>query len=61
MRRHKDKWLQYTQQMAQVQSVRKSAAVCEVHRNMAFRWRYHFLELPNAQQAVRLVGHSRNG
>jgi len=38
-RRHKDKWQAYTQQMAEGQSVRKSAKACRVHRNTAFRWR----------------------
>lgn len=54
--RHKDKWLEYTQQMAQDNSVRKSAQACEVHRNTAFRWRHRFLQLPNTQQATRLAG-----
>lgn len=54
--RHKDKWLEYAQQMREGQSVRNSAAVCEVHRNTAFRWRHRFLILPNAQKATRLVG-----
>lgn len=54
--RHKEKWLEYTQQMAEGQSVRKSAKVCEVHRNTAFRWRHRFLALPNVQKATRLVG-----
>lgn len=54
--RHKEKWLEYTQQMAEGQSVRKSAKVCEVHRNTAFRWRHRFLALPNEQKATSLVG-----
>ena len=36
--------------------MRKSAAVCEVHRNTAFRWRHRFLQLPSAQQSTHLVG-----
>ena len=54
--RHKDKWLDYAQQMAEGQSVRKSAKVCEVHRNTAFRWRHRFLTLPDHQKALSLVG-----
>lgn len=54
--RHKDKWLEYTRQMAEGQSVRKSAKACEVHRNTAFRWRHRFLALPNEQKAVSLAG-----
>jgi len=54
--RHKDKWLQYSQQMAAGQSVRKSAVACDVHRNTAFRWRHRAPELPCAQRATQLVG-----
>ena len=54
--RHKDKWLVYAQQLAEGQSVRNSAKVCEVHRNTTFRWRHRFLALPNEQKATRLVG-----
>lgn len=54
--RHKEQWLNYAQQMAEGQSVRKSAKACEVHRNTAFRWRHRFLALPNAQKATSLVG-----
>ena len=54
--RHKDKWLEYAQQMAEGQSVRKSAKACEVHRNTAFRWRHRFLALPDQQKATNLVG-----
>jgi transposase-like protein len=54
--RHKEKWLEYAQQMAEGQSVRKSAAACDVHRNTAFRWRHRFLSLPNEQKATSLGG-----
>jgi len=54
--RHKDKWLEYAQQMAEGQSVRKSANACGVHRNTAFRWRHRFLVCPNKQKATSLVG-----
>jgi transposase-like protein len=54
--RHKDKWLDYAQQMAEGKSVRKSAKACDVHRNTAFRWRHRFLTLPDQQKATSLVG-----
>jgi transposase-like protein len=54
--RKKDKWLTYAQQMSEGQSVRKSAAACDVHRNTAFRWRHRFLDLPSAQRATLLSG-----
>lgn len=42
--------------MAEGQSVRNSAKVCEVHRNTTLLWRHRFLALPNAQKAQSLVG-----
>ncbi len=54
--RHKDKWLQYAQQLADGQSVRNSAKACGVHYNTTFRWRHRFLALPNEQKATTLVG-----
>jgi len=54
--RHRDKWLEYAQQMAEGKSVRESAIACEVHRNTAFRWRHRFLALPNGQKATSLAG-----
>lgn len=54
--RHKEKWLEYAQQLAEGQSVRSSAKVCAVHRNTTFRWRHRFLALPNTQKATSLVG-----
>lgn len=54
--RHKDKWLEFARQMAEGQSVRNSAKVCEVHRNTTFLWRHRFLALPNVQKAQSLVG-----
>ena len=54
--RHKDKWLEYAQQIASGQSVRTSAKICDMHRNTAFRWRHRFLKLPNEQKATSLVG-----
>jgi len=54
--RHKEKWLEYAQQLAEGQSVRSSAKVCGVHRNTTFLWRHRFLTLPNTQKATHLVG-----
>lgn len=54
--RHKDKWLEYAQQMTEGKSVRKSAKACDVHRNTSFRWRHRFLALPNEHKATSLVG-----
>lgn len=54
--RHKEVWLEYAEQMAQGQSVRRSANACGVHRNTAFRWRHRFLSLPKEQQPTQLEG-----
>ena len=54
--RHKEVWLTYAEQMAQGQSVRRSAKACGVHRNTAFRWRHRFLSLPKEQQPAQLEG-----
>ena len=54
--RHQDQWLAYAQPMTEGKSVRKSAQVCNVHRNTAFRWRHRFLALPDQQKATNLVG-----
>jgi len=50
--RHKDKWLDYAQQMAEGKAFAKSAKVCGVHRNTAFRWRHRFLTLPDQQKGL---------
>lgn len=54
--RHKEKWLEYSQQLAEGHSVRRSAKACGVHRNTTFRWRHRFLTLPNGQKAKSLAG-----
>ena len=54
--RHKDKWLEYAQQITEGKSIRKSAKACDVHRNTSFRWRHRFLALSNKHKATSLVG-----
>lgn len=54
--RHKEKWLSYSEQLTDGNSVRKSAQAVGVHRNTAFRWRHRFLALPQGQQAGQLSG-----
>lgn len=54
--RHKEKWLEYAQQMSEGQSLRNSAQACGVHYNTTFRWRHRFLALPNANKAESLSG-----
>jgi transposase-like protein len=40
----KGHWLDYAKCLAEGLSVRKAAAICDIHRNTAFRWRHRFLE-----------------
>ncbi|MDA1256162.1 MAG: IS1595 family transposase, partial [Proteobacteria bacterium] len=54
--RHKDKWLDYAEQLTEGKSIRKSAEICGVHRNTSFRWRHRFLTNLNANKAMNLVG-----
>ena len=54
--RHKEKWLQYSEQLAQGTSTRNSAKQCTVHRNTAFRWRHRFLTSPSEQKPNQLKG-----
>jgi len=54
--RHKNKWLEYAQQIVSGQSVRARAKVCDMHHNTAFRWRHRFRKLPNELKATSFVG-----
>lgn len=54
--RHKEKWADYAEQMAEGKTIRESAAHAGVHRNTSFRWRHRFLTLPANQKAKSLVG-----
>ena len=54
--RHKDKWMDYAQQMTQSAGVRRSAQATDVHRSTAFRWRHRFLASPAQVKATSLVG-----
>ena len=54
--RHKGKWLEYSQDLKDGLSVRKSADRIGVHFNTTFRWRHRFLALPKAVKARKLEG-----
>lgn len=54
--RHKEKWLEYSQQLIDGRSVRYSADTCGVHRTTAFRWRHRFLTEPNTHKPEQLKG-----
>lgn len=54
--RHKDKWLNYLDQIKASFTVRKSATNIGVHRNTSFRWRHRFLTLLSKERADKLHG-----
>ena len=54
--RHKAKWLEYSQDLKDGLSVRKSAKRIGVHFNTTFRWRHRFLALPKTVKARKLEG-----
>lgn len=48
--RQKDKWLQFSHELAQGHSVRRSAVNCRVHPNTTLRWRHRFLAAPERRK-----------
>ena len=54
--RKKDRWLIYAECLEKGLSVRKSAGICGVHRNTAFRWRHRFLKNTISVKANQLHG-----
>ena len=54
--RHKDKWLNYEQALAQGLSLRKAAANCGITKNTSFKWRHCFLRAPAIQQPNQMSG-----
>lgn len=54
--RLKEKWLPYSQQLIDGQSIRRSADTCHVHQTTAFRWRHRFLTQPNLHKPTQLNG-----
>jgi transposase-like protein len=54
--RHKQKWLDYLNSMAESLTVRRSAANANVHRNTSFRWRHRFLRWLSQDRPATLHG-----
>lgn len=54
--RKKGRWLSYSECIEKGLSVRKSADICGIHRNTAFRWRHRFLENTKSVKANQLHG-----
>ena len=54
--RHKEKWLEYLNEMIQGKSLRKSANSCGINLKTSFRWRHRFLQMPSLIKATKLEG-----
>jgi hypothetical protein len=54
--RHKEKWLDYAQALAEGLSVRRAAAQCGIAKNTSFKWRHRFLSAPATQEPAMLSG-----
>ena len=54
--RKKGLWLMYSECLKEGLSVRKTANICNVHKNTAFRWRHRFLENIKSIKADHLHG-----
>lgn len=54
--RNKEHWIEYLQCIIDSKTIRKSATICSVHRNTAFRWRHRFLNGSHDSQPQLLTG-----
>ena len=54
--RHKDKWLDYAHCILESHAVRKAAALLDVDKNTAMRWRHRFLASTKADRPISLHG-----
>lgn len=54
--RHKEVWLDYTQDLICGHSVRASAAHCHVDKTTTFRWRHKMLQIPSLLKDKHLHG-----
>ncbi len=54
--RHKEVWLDYTQDLIEGRSIRYSAEHCNVDKSTTFRWRHRMLQVPIEIKAQHLHG-----
>ena len=54
--RHKDVWLDYSQDLIKGDSLRDSAKHCHVDKNTTLRWRHRMLQIPSISKAKELHG-----
>ena len=54
--RHKEVWIDYSQDLLKGESVRASAAHCHVEPSTTFRWRHRMLQIPIISKAKEVHG-----
>lgn len=54
--RHKEKWLDNAKAMIAGETIERTADLCGVHYNTAFRWRHRFLDCQKKAQSQELAG-----
>lgn len=54
--RHKDKWMDFANDLIDSRSIRESAKHCGVHKNTTFRWRHRMLNNPKSLATGHLHG-----
>jgi len=54
--RHKDIWLDYSQELINGTSIRASAEHCHVETTTTFRWRHRMLQIPSISKAKEVHG-----
>ena len=53
---YKDKWLTYSQCLAEGKTIRESAKICGIDPKTAFRWRHRFLSSPAQSKTKKMTG-----
>lgn len=54
--RHKEKWMDFANDLIDSKSIRESAKHCGIHKNTAFRWRHRMLNNPKSLGSKHLHG-----
>ena len=54
--RHKEKWMDFANDLIDSKSIRESAKHCGVHKNTTFRWRHRMLNNPKSLGSKHLHG-----
>ena len=54
--RHREKWLEHSQSLAEGDTIRQAAQRCDVNATTAFRWRHRFLKQPTQNKPRQMLG-----